>query len=189
MQLLKNSFLPHRFDTEILDQIKISRQLPDENVSMFIAKVENLYQRLNQVPQEVNRVADIREHLLPFFITQTAHQEFRTIRELDEVCVKLEKSRICAERAEQGITNSRRNRFQNFVCNNDVNIPSVRTSRATFKCYNCNKVGHRFRECRAPRKLFCFKCGHPGTTSKDCPKCSKNVGGGVKKQGASHVPH
>ncbi|RWS10031.1 hypothetical protein B4U80_14718, partial [Leptotrombidium deliense] len=28
------------------------------------------------------------------------------------------------------------------------------TNKRTFKCYNCNKVGHISRDCRAPRKQF-----------------------------------
>ena len=36
-----------------------------------------------------------------------------------------------------------------------------RSTSTTFsqQCWNCNKVGHRFFECRSPLNMFCFRCG------------------------------
>jgi len=35
-------------------------------------------------------------------------------------------------------------------------------------CWNCQKAGHRFRDCRAPKKVFCYLCGKVGKKSVDC---------------------
>jgi hypothetical protein len=35
-------------------------------------------------------------------------------------------------------------------------------------CWNCDKVGHLFRNCRAPRILKCFNCKKPGVKTTTC---------------------
>lgn len=43
-------------------------------------------------------------------------------------------------------------------------------------CWNCGLANHSFRNCLAPVKTkFCFKCGIPGVTIKECKKCSGNA--------------
>jgi hypothetical protein len=42
-------------------------------------------------------------------------------------------------------------------------------------CWNCGTVGHLFRDCEsAERRLFCYRCGKPGTVSPKCPDCAGN---------------
>lgn len=40
-------------------------------------------------------------------------------------------------------------------------------------CWNCNQSGHRRTQCTQPLKLYCFKCGQVGYTTRTC-NCSKN---------------
>lgn len=40
-------------------------------------------------------------------------------------------------------------------------------------CFNCNKPGHRHRECPDPRRLFCYRCGYSGTSTARCPFCNR----------------
>ncbi|KAH8308605.1 hypothetical protein KR018_009276, partial [Drosophila ironensis] len=41
-------------------------------------------------------------------------------------------------------------------------------------CWNCRKEGHRYHDCEAKRKVFCYGCGHPNTYKPSCLKCQKN---------------
>lgn len=54
----------------------------------------------------------------------------------------------------------------------------VSGSRETLKepvalCWNCRKYGHRWRDCKLPKVIFCHACGTPGVTFFTCPKSHK----------------
>lgn len=36
-------------------------------------------------------------------------------------------------------------------------------------CWNCEKLGHRYRDCRLPKKLKCFNCKKEGIRTVECP--------------------
>lgn len=41
-------------------------------------------------------------------------------------------------------------------------------------CWNCSSLQHRYSECRQPRRrLFCYGCGYPGVTMRECERCSE----------------
>nr|CDZ86802.1 Gag [Simian immunodeficiency virus] len=45
-----------------------------------------------------------------------------------------------------------------------------RQPNTNIKCFNCGKVGHLARFCKAPRRQGCWKCGSPEHQMKDCQK-------------------
>lgn len=49
-------------------------------------------------------------------------------------------------------------------------------------CWNCNKSGHLFRECRLPRKVRCYYCKKEGQRTDSCP-CRSGNGKSVPLQG------
>ncbi|KAH8391468.1 hypothetical protein KR200_005498, partial [Drosophila serrata] len=42
-------------------------------------------------------------------------------------------------------------------------------------CWNCRKEGHRYQDCTAPRKVFCYGCGARNTYKPSCQRCLKNI--------------
>nr|WGG94743.1 gag protein [Human immunodeficiency virus 1] len=61
-----------------------------------------------------------------------------------------------------------------------TNIMIQRNSpRKIVKCFNCGKVGHIARNCKAPRKRGCWKCGQEGHQMKDCTERQANFLGKI----------
>uniref|UniRef100_Q4PTA4 Gag polyprotein n=2 Tax=Human immunodeficiency virus type 1 TaxID=11676 RepID=Q4PTA4_HV1 len=52
-------------------------------------------------------------------------------------------------------------------------------SKRVVKCFNCGKVGHIAKNCRAPRKKGCWKCGQEGHQMKDCTERQANFLGKI----------
>lgn len=55
----------------------------------------------------------------------------------------------------------------NNICPLPSNVNTVETSQnfsRSVTCWNCNRAGHRSRDCREPRNRHCFRCGAPGVT-------------------------
>jgi hypothetical protein len=41
-------------------------------------------------------------------------------------------------------------------------------------CWNCDGEGHMQKYCLAPRRVFCYGCGHKNVYINECPTCSGN---------------
>lgn len=71
------------------------------------------------------------------------------------------------------------NSYKSKAKTGNFNVNAVEFSpnqRQKSVCWNCGLTNHTFRNCLAPVKSkFCFKCGTPGVTVKDCKECSGNV--------------
>nr|AML03079.1 gag protein [Human immunodeficiency virus 1] len=67
--------------------------------------------------------------------------------------------------------------------NNSTSIMMQRNNfkalREMVKCFNCGKVGHIAKNCRAPRKKGCWKCGREGHQMKDCTEGQANFLGKI----------
>nr|AAN75289.1 gag protein [Human immunodeficiency virus 1] len=60
-----------------------------------------------------------------------------------------------------------------------VQRSNFKGSNRIIKCFNCGKVGHIARNCRAPRKKGCWKCGQEGHQMKDCTERQANFLGKI----------
>lgn len=51
-------------------------------------------------------------------------------------------------------------------------------------CWNCEKIGHRFHECRQPKVVRCYNCKTPGIRTVHCPCVQGNGNRDQRKGGA-----
>ncbi|XP_057336063.1 uncharacterized protein LOC130674678 [Microplitis mediator] len=54
----------------------------------------------------------------------------------------------------------------------EIPAPVLAPPANEFRCWNCDKTGHRHRNCPDPRRRFCFKCRASGVTTSSCPFCN-----------------
>lgn len=92
--LLRQEFLPSDYDDQLWDEIKARKQGKFESVSIFIAIMETLFNRLSRPPAEVTRIKHIRQNLLPQYFSQLALLDVETLPELSKLCKKLEDAHL-----------------------------------------------------------------------------------------------
>lgn len=188
---LKSDFLPYFYEQDLLREISNRTMGNSEKVTLYIASMESLYNKLSTVPDEKSRVDQIRRNLLPYYINQLALLDINTISELSNLCKRLEESRSWSDRY-KAPPNRRTGLLEpelssiSFSHNNyitDVNAvqsDNILNTKIARSCWNCGKVGHGYSTCRFPRKVFCYGCGEKNIIKSKCNSCSKNLnlGGG-----------
>lgn len=203
---LKEDFQPYDYEYELWEEIRKRTQGTREKVIVFIASMENLFNRLGVAkPVEKARVKMIQRNLLPYIQSQLALQTIHTISDLTRFARSIEETALRTEKFCPPPTNYK------YLLEPDLayrkpssGIPSTRVSSVEVSketedahtqvsssglsvdgrqvlavCWNCNEKGHRFRKCTKPKMLFCYYCGKKNITARDC-ECQKNVRRGQK---------
>lgn len=209
VQALREDFLMPDYDENLESEIKARIQGRNERVGIYIAVMENLYNRLSIKPSEEVRLKQIRKNLLPSYSQQLALHDITSISELTELCRKLEKARLTQPQVRKQVAvlepelrgegfpqhfdssgpqkQSVRSQISQNRSRVDVNyieaIPSTSKTNPPLRlpnksvliCWNCDKSGHAFKECKLKRGRFCYRCGNKNQISTNCNRCvSKN---------------
>ena len=184
---LKRTFLPEDWEDILMDEIKCRRQGADESIEIYVACISKMFSRLTSPPSQLAQLKIMWKNLHLFYLERIELLSLNTIEDL------LAKGRVI-EYARQ-VTESRRNAESkpNLIDPDlaykgisksrkpDPKVAVVETSKEDPKsgkmsmCWNCRKLSsHMGRDCPEVRSKYCYKCGHQGVTTKECPKCSKN---------------
>lgn len=190
VEKLKAYFLPYDYEFSLSEEIRKRSQGPQEKVIVYIASMQNLFNRLTNKPNEETRVTLIRRNLLPHIQTALALQTIDTVEQLTRFCRSVEETALRAYQYCPPSTNYRSllepqlayhksptgNQASGIsdVSGNIPPIAPVESSNFQKPCWNCGSTGHSFRKCSAPRRKFCFKCGFKNVMIKDCPRCQGN---------------
>lgn len=90
VEKLVTEFLPIDYDDQLWTEIRGRTQAKNESISMFVAIMETLFNRLNKPVAEKTRLKYIRKNILPHFISQLALTSVESISELVNYCKKIE---------------------------------------------------------------------------------------------------
>lgn len=201
---LKKDFLPPYSDDEIWESIRNRKQKRNEPVTIYIAYLENLFNRLSPPIAEVTKIKYLRKNLLPEYIHQLALQNIDSVSTLSLLCRKLEEAGHLANKKSSNsqisyLSNSSYERTKGLNRNepgvssgsgpsnnksdyreetSTQNLPSTSRQysheKSKIVCFNCQRPGHAYRVCKQKRKTFCYRCGESDFTVHNCPKCTKN---------------
>lgn len=61
--------------------------------------------------------------------------------------------------------------FEDETC--EIRGPIKTQESSNYKCWNCEEIGHTYKQCVKPRRIFCYGCGLVGFFLTDCPSCRK----------------
>jgi hypothetical protein len=120
-------FQGHDYNDELLDTIKNRKQQEHESIVIYVAIMEDMFLRLNNLPSERERIRILRKNLLPYYIHQTSLLSFNTVEEFKSRCKLLEAGKLQAEAAAAPKTSNRQttttimtnNRYANNRNNTD----------------------------------------------------------------------
>ncbi|XP_072378890.1 uncharacterized protein [Diabrotica undecimpunctata] len=194
VELLKFTFLPHGYEDELWDQIKSRKQRKNEPFVLYQADILNLIKRLPRQPSEKTIISYIRSNLLPEYSTMIATSTVDTVDQLSSLINTVEINAASVFKRDppsiSSVENQRdaqRNPPRHFQSRNNSSSNTFPTNRSSGKnyvppltskpnsstaCWNCQGKGHSHRECRRPRKIFCYRCGKSQVTFPQCTNCN-----------------
>jgi hypothetical protein len=168
---LREDFLPDDYDQEI--EFKILNTKQNEPFSIYHAKMEQMFNKLSKSKSEKYILRVLQKNLHLYYQKKMVTIKPKTIRELGEVCREIEKlisdDFWKPKRRERVATINSRTEIPNHA---NVSGQEVETVGKVFICWNCDGVGHSFKKCHKPKKLFCYGCGKKGVTVKTCEPCN-----------------
>lgn len=196
--LLKQEFLPSDYIDSVWEQIRNRLQRPGEPTHIFVAVMDNLFGRLGHFVAESTKIKYLRKNLLPHYINHLALMPINSVSELITYCRKLDdaanikkaQQQVCSLTENRNFSDdlnsagpSTRSPFRSAFQNRNTtrvkeNYPYRKPINKNFSgsvvvCWNCDQINHTFRDCKAKRNTFCFRCGSKNKTKQTCG-CSKN---------------
>ncbi|XP_050518844.1 uncharacterized protein LOC126892946 [Diabrotica virgifera virgifera] len=96
-QVLRNTFLPSNYEEKILEILRHRTQATGENVVIYVAYMEGLYNKLATKPDEISRVRHIKNRMLPYIQLGLAGKPVNTIDTLIYVGREIEEAHANAQ--------------------------------------------------------------------------------------------
>lgn len=182
------------FDYRLIGEIRSRTQGVDEPVHIYFSVMSYLFSRLKEPMSEKDKLDIMLHNIRPTFTQQLAMVEVNTVKDLKDMCRKLEaaqeRAKLFTEPQKQthtvihpkfayhGKTKTQVAAVVQHNANVKVDKPSggsAKTSKVAL-CYKCGKGNHDFKKCNeTPKPVRCYTCGELGYTKFTCPKCSQSV--------------
>lgn len=164
--LLKHEFLPYDYDNDLMEEIKARTQGTGEKLSLYVATMDALFNRLENTLDEKQKLAILMRNILPQYMDRLSMIKIKSIQELAARGRSLEESWRCMNRYRPPPTNGR-------FLEPDLRFKGFPGPMGSAQAMPLPK--------NAPQEdiktLSCFGCGRPNTMRKNCPICSKNAQG------------
>lgn len=195
---LKIRFGDPNKDRKILQDIKDRKQKKGESFVAFCSEIEGMFERMTKQYSERKRLKVLRNNMRRWYKTKLSFFKIKNIAHLSMLCQQLDKDsgRIYSKtslptrkhiRNVDASSDSSSSSSEQEVCafdkkenrqrryrepRPDITEPQGRENLLQLNslCWNCRKYGHRWRDCKQPKVIFCHACGMPGVTFMTCPK-------------------
>lgn len=183
VDLLLLTFQKPFYQEELLEEIRARTQGRQESVLIYIAIMQNMFNRLPTKLMERQKLSILLKNVQPYFQLAVCRENFNSVAELTTVLRVLEHTRIHCENFREPTHQARSlepdlafqgtsSQFVNAI--DDTNYTHQHRESSNQKCWNCRNIGHRFRDCNLPQqRMFCYKCGRFGITTNSC-SCNNN---------------
>lgn len=176
---LKAQFKDSRTDRNIRSEIEQRKQRSSESFDDFYGVIAALADKLTEPLSETALVEILRANLLPDIQHEILYETTSTVVQLRALVLKREifmktlpKSQPYFSRpAPRKIVCAVDPQIEEDDCENEDFEDEFEVSALDFPCWNCGVKGHRYQECVAERKVFCYGCGKANTYKPSCSTC------------------
>lgn len=172
-EALKRQFRDTATDNDIKDDMRRRRQRINENFEEYLEVLMNMNDRLHTPITDQEFVEIVTRNLRNELRYELLHVNIPNIAVLRSEVRKHEKFneevKVWPGRGSFGVRKQ--------VSEVDVEVQheleeDLEVLKATeMRCWNCETVGHRYQECLAPRRIFCYGCGKVDTYKPHCVNC------------------
>ncbi|KAF6205638.1 hypothetical protein GE061_019811 [Apolygus lucorum] len=183
-----------RLKREILDR----KQGDDEPIIVYFSKLDNLFNLLTRPMSDEDKLEIIEENILPEYQMALSLHSYRNLQQLENLLVKLEKSRAKAKSSLSQFTKSVEPSLQHQSRNSqkprmDKGVTTRADGRvSTLKCDEKPVSSQDSTDKQDKKSVYCYSCKKPGVTRRNCPKCtfsrSENEKSGINVPGVVLEP-
>ncbi|BES97236.1 multicellular organismal development [Nesidiocoris tenuis] len=176
------AFTDPLYEKRLKREIHDRKQGNDEPVIVYLAKMDNLFNLLSRPLSEEDKLEIVGENILAEYQMALSLHRYRTLRELESLLIKLEKSRALTR-----ISSVKKESVEPSLQYVQRITPKPRLKDAESLHYvsavessqsapsPCPTTGSSSKP-RRGRRIRCFGCKEPGVTKPNCPKCSPTSG-------------
>lgn len=186
VNLLLLTFQSPFYQDELLDEIKRRTQGKQERIMIYLAIMQNMFNRLPIKILEMQKLAILQKNIQPYYQQAICRESFNSVAELTRILRIIEQTKINCENFKEPMASNMNlepdlaiqsnNTSSTVSFQNEIAAADIKNIEGQ-KCWNCRNVGHRFNDCPYPKqRIFCYKCGNFGQTFKSCNTCNPQQG-------------
>lgn len=187
---LRRQYKSDYSDFDIRDDIRRRKQKQNETFDDYLESVVVISDKLKTPMSDQELCETVLRNLKPEIRHELLHVNITQISDLRREVRKHEKFMNDIR-----ISNSYRNfntkrqiaeidfESQQLDVDEEENNVDICAINRTITCWNCDEIGHVYKDCVKDRKVFCYGCGLKDMYKPNCIKCK--IQGNLKKD----VPH
>lgn len=172
--VLLDEYLPSDYDHRLLSEIRSRTQGVDENIINYLSIMQNYFSRLSRQISDEEKLNIVLYNIRPFYTAQLALNPVETWSDLKKKCRLLESARERSRNFTEPPKINSSFLAPDLGCKTrDRSVAAgVAAVQSTNFCVRCRIDGHSLRNCKAPKKIICYRCGENDVTARNCPKCA-----------------
>ncbi|KAG5872250.1 hypothetical protein JTB14_009013 [Gonioctena quinquepunctata] len=171
VKLLRKQFQTEKYNEKLMEEIKKRTMHDTENIGMYLACIENLFNRLSIRVPDSQQLEIILPRIRPYLQVGLGFVKPNGKMELLKLCRELESRETNINEFKPPPS-----RKSNSLLEPDlayVGTTREYSANCSIICFRCKKQGHKRNECKESNPdIECYKCGKPGFTVRTCPSCS-----------------
>ena len=180
---LQGHFNDHLSDMDIRELLRERKQNFNESFEDFYTEILQICDRLRIAIPDHELIEILRRNVRPHVRKELFYLQINTLAELRSLVLRRE---ALAKELDQTYRNPKKHINEidstddNSVfhaedtdhVNEFVRSNSDQNSDRIQGCFNCKSLDHRYKDCMAPKTVFCFGCGKPDVFRPKCPRCN-----------------